>query len=304
VRALLLSAASRLRRAGIGDGQAEALLLLSHAAAAPKTALLAHPESRLGAADVERFKELVARRALREPFAYIVGQREFYGRTFAVDRRVLVPRPETELLVEEALAVIARSGATSRSPLLVADVGTGSGAIACTLALEASRIKLVACDTSAEALAVAALNRERYGLDERVSLVRGDLLSWTRGPVDVVVANLPYVPSGRLSDPQPEVSFEPRLALDGGPDGTDSARRLLRKAPRLLRAGGTVLLELDPPQIERLQNACPGATASVIHDLAGLPRVLRLDLPSPSGEGRVRASTHDQNHTPASSSLA
>ena len=296
VTALLKDGATQLRRAGIEDALREAELLLSRALGAPKTALLAHPDSSVGAADVERFRELVARRAQREPFAYILGQREFYGRTFAVDRRVLVPRPETELLVEHALAVIARLAATGRSSQLVADVGTGSGAIACTLALEAPRIHVVASDTSAQALAVAALNREQYGIDERVSLVQGDLLSWTGGPVDLVVANVPYLPSGRLPDLEPELGFEPRLALDGGPDGAEPARRLLRQAPRLLRAGGAVLLELDPPQIERLRNACPGATASVIIDLAGLPRVLQLDFPSPSGSGRREGSQRSAPH--------
>jgi release factor glutamine methyltransferase len=138
----------------------------------------------------------------------------------------------------------------------------------------------VASDVSAEALTVASINRRRHGLDGRLPLVRGSLLDWLREPADLVVANLPYLPSVRIPTLMPEVrDWEPRLALDGGPDGTDLIRRLLAHAPRAVRPGGTILLELDPEQVGPVMALLPQASARVIRDLAGLDRVLRLDLP-------------------------
>ncbi len=153
--------------------------------------------------------------------------------------------------------------------------------IACTIALEAPYARVVASDVSAAALVVADLNRRRFGLAERVALVRGDLLEWLGDTIDLVVANLPYLPTDRLPSLQPEVGcFEPRLALDGGPDGGGLARRLLFRPDQLVQPGGTLLLELDPEQIPALARRLPGVTTRVTPDLAGLDRVLRIDLPS------------------------
>jgi release factor glutamine methyltransferase len=164
------------------------------------------------------------------------------------------------------------------SPLVV-DVGTGSGGIACTLALEAPHCRVIGSEPSADALAVASINRRRHGLDGRLALVQGSLLDWLGGPADVVVANLPYLPTSRIPALMPEVSDrEPRLALDGGDDGTDLIRRLLADAPRIVRPGGTVLLELDPEQLGSVRAMLPAASATAMRDLAGLERVLRLDL--------------------------
>ena len=278
MRALLADAARRLLDAGVEQPGREAQLLLGHALGATSADLLAHPDRPVAEDDVARLAQLVARRCAREPFAYLVGQREFYGRSFLVDRRVLVPRPETEILVEEALAVL---GARQADRPLVVDVGTGSGAIACTLALHAAAARVVGVDRSPEALTVAAANRRRLGLADRVWLVRGDLLEWLRAPADLIVANLPYLPSGRIPRLQPEVArFEPRLALDGGPDGTDLVRRLLLAARDLVRPGGTLLLELDPEQIPTIAGLATWGMTRVIPDLAGLDRVLRVDVPS------------------------
>lgn len=277
---LVAEAVQILRDAGIEQARLEARWLLAHVLNISESSLLAHPDAAIDPDGASHYHQAVRRRARREPFAYIVGEREFYGRAFVVDHDVLVPRPETEILVAEALAVLkVRTFMSSQSPLVV-DVGTGSGAIACVLAGELPSAHVFASDVSSEALAVAALNRDRLGLRDRLQLVRGNLLGWLRQPADLVVANLPYIPSARLPTLMPEVAeWEPRQALDGGPDGLDVVRALLTDARRVVRPGGTILLELDPEQMDPARALQPGAASTVIRDLAGLNRFLRLDLP-------------------------
>jgi len=277
VAGLIQDAAAALDRAEVEGARSEARRLLAHVLGETESALLAHGERQVPDDLTEQFQALVERRANREPFAYLVGERELYGRRFVVDRRVLVPRPETETLIEAALAVCpSRAGGRP----LVVDVGTGSGAIGCTLALERPDWRVVASDVSADALAVAAINRQRLGLDGRVGLVRGSLLDWLGEPADIVMANLPYIPSHRVPELMPEVSrWEPTLALDGGLDGAELMRRLLMDAPRTVKPGGTILLELDPGQPDALREIVPGCRCQVFADLAGLDRVLRIDLP-------------------------
>jgi release factor glutamine methyltransferase len=277
IAVLLGDAARRLQQAGIDGPRSEARWLLAHVLSVPVSTLLAHGERLVSPEAASCFRDLVGRRTDHEPFAYLVGERELYGRRFVVDRRVLVPRPETETLIEAAFDVLPVSQA--RTPLVI-DVGTGSGAIACTLALERPTWRIVASDLSADALAVAAINRQRLGLDGRLPLVRGSLLDWLGEPANLVVANLPYIPSDRVPNLMPEVSrWEPALALDGGADGTDLMRRMLVDAQRIVRPGGTILLELDPEQVMSLTCVIPGASCRAIRDLAGLDRVLRIDLP-------------------------
>jgi release factor glutamine methyltransferase len=271
---LVAEAADVLRRAGIEQPRLEARWLLGHILDLAQSSLLAHPEREVGALDAERYRDAVRRRVNHEPFAYVVGQREFWADTFLVDRRVLVPREDTEALIQSALDAFPRSASG-----LIVDVGTGSGAIACVLAQERPSATVVACDVSADALAVAATNRARLNLQDRVHLVRGSLLSWLNQPADLVVANLPYIPTARISTLMPEVSnWEPRLALDGGPDGLDLIRALLADAPRVVKPGGTILLEMDPEQIEPARSLLPIARSSVVA-FGGLDRVLRFDLP-------------------------
>jgi release factor glutamine methyltransferase len=280
VAALTSEAAMRLRVAGIEEPRREARWLLAHVLAMSESSLFAHPDDRVTSSDVRRFRDTVTRRVAHEPFAYVVREREFYGRTFGVDRRVLVPRPETELLITESIECIERHGRYRTEPPLVVDVGTGSGAIACTLALESPSVRIVASDVSGDALAVAALNRDRLGLWDRLALVRGSLLSWLHVPADLVVANLPYIPSARVTALMPEVAqWEPHLALDGGADGLDLIRALLADVQRVVRRGGMILLEMDPEQIEPARALLPAGCSRVIGDLAGLDRVLRFDLP-------------------------
>lgn len=269
----------RLVAAGVESARLDALLLLSEVTGLAKAALLARPERPLRAATAARYAALVARRAAREPLAYLLGRREFYGRAFLVTPAVLIPRPETELLVELALAYLRAAG---RPAGWAADVGTGSGAIAVTLAAECPGLRVLATDRSPAALAVARANAAHHGVTDRVALVATDLLLGVRGPFALVAANLPYVPSAVIDTLMPEVArYEPRAALDGGPDGLELNRRLLAQAAARLARPGLLLLELDEGQGELLRAEArrwlPDADVAVVRDLAGHERVLRVE---------------------------
>lgn len=255
-------------------------ILLSHVLGCSRGRLLAHDEDILTPALVESFLALVRRRANLEPVAYLVGYREFYGIELVVDRRVLIPRPETELLVDRVLEWV-RSRAT---PCRIADIGTGSGAIAIALAhhLPEGFPPIYATDCSTDALAVAATNVARHHCGERVVLLQGDLVEPLPQAVDCLVANLPYLMHGEA-----EVGVarhEPAIALEGGgEDGLDLYRRLVTCAPLVLQPGGALFLEMNPAQFPILspavQAAFPGATLHGIRDLAGFERVLEVRLP-------------------------
>ncbi len=274
-RAAVVHVRLRLQEAGVEEAHLEADVLVRHVLGLERADLLARPETPLAPAQSAALEGLMARRERREPLAYVLGRREFHGLDFRVTPAVMVPRPETETLVEEALA-----WARSRpAPVTVADVGTGSGCIVVTLAARLPDVRFLATDVSPAALAVAEENAHRHGVAGRVRLLSGHLLQPLPGPVDLVVANLPYVPSGRLDSLQPEVrDHEPRGALDGGPDGTDLLRPLLRQAGSYLRPGGALMLEIDeeqgPALAEAARSAFPAATVSVLPDLSGRDRVL------------------------------
>jgi release factor glutamine methyltransferase len=232
---------------------------------------------------VARVQGLIQRRSLGEPIAYLCGEAWFFGRRFIVDERVLVPRPETELLIEFALTHL--RSRTWENPPRVADVGTGSGAIAVTLAVESPGAQLTAIDCSPDALRVAAANRDLHGVGERMRCLRSDLFSgWVSGlRFDLVAANLPYLRDDELPSRPNPLGFEPRLALVGGPDGLRCYRRLLRMLPARLEPGALVLLEAAPPTMARLAHeanaAFPQAELRVISDYGGAERVLWLKLP-------------------------
>ncbi len=277
LREALVSTAERLSQAGIAEPKLEAEVLLRHALGLDRAAFFASLDEPLSSDAHARFDALVERRLRREPLAYIIGHREFFGLDFAVNPHVLIPRQETELLVERAIEF-----ASSRGPLRIADACTGSGAITIAIARNVPNAIVYATDISVLALEVADANRRRHNVTERVQLFEGDLLAPLPEPVDILVCNPPYIETGQIARLSPEVRAEPALALDGGADGLDVVRRLFRQAPGYMRAGGCILAEIAPQQLEAVTklalDAFPGARASFAKDLLGLPRVVCLAL--------------------------
>lgn len=277
----LLEAASAFLRSKKADSpRLDAELLLARALSCRREDLYLLAPSSLGEAALRRFTSLLNRRGRREPLALIVGEKEFYARPFAVRPGVLIPRPETELLVEQALA-LARPWPC---PDLF-EVGVGSGAVIATLALELPQAHLGGSDLSAEALAVAGENLQRHALRNRVSLFHGDLFPDEEGLYDLIVSNPPYVDREALAALPAEVrDFEPRLALDGGEGGVAIIARLLAEAAVRLRDGGALLLEIGAgqwPAVRRMAAVWYGAV-EVVRDLAGVERVVVARRP---GEG-------------------
>ncbi len=274
---LLDAAARRLASAGSASARLDATLLLSHATGWSRTELLAHPERIVPDLAAATFDALRARREAGEPIAYILGQREFYGRRFRVDRRALIPRPETEMLVELGLEAVAGWRARGVEPRVV-DIGTGSGAIAVSLAAETDAMVL-ATDASFPALTLARENARSLGQARRVRLAQADLLAGVRGPIHVLLANLPYLPAQRPL-PRDVHAYEPRAALVGGPHGRELVERLLRQAAPLLVPGAEMALEIDDGQGAALASTArclyPDAAVEVLPDQAGLERVLRV----------------------------
>jgi release factor glutamine methyltransferase len=288
---------SRTRLAALDDSSITASALLGHVLELTRAQVLARPEAVLTAEQAAAFEALVARAALGEPLAYLTGQREFYGLEFEVDARVLVPRPETELLVDRARAA---------QPGRVLDVGTGSGCIAIALAMNLPEAAVTATDLSAGALEVAARNAQRHNLAHRIHFVLSDLLAFysshpsdfrlafgasglspdtPHSPLptihfDLICANLPYIDPDELR-PLPVSRFEPRLALDGGLGGLALIERLLRQAPAALAPGGLMLIEIGasqgPAALALARSAFPGASANIERDLGGLDRLLVIE---------------------------
>jgi release factor glutamine methyltransferase len=300
VRELLDAGVARLRASGSESARLDAELLLARAIGADRPAVLAHPDAPVGDGPAATYESDLRRREAGEPVAYIRGFKEFYGIALAVDRRVLIPRPETERLVELAEAEVAeRLVAAPRGPashaLRVVDVGTGSGAVAIGLAVALRRrrmledVEIVATEASAGAIEVAQLNAVGHGVADHVRFVDADLLTpVVERPYDVLAANLPYVPSGEIDSLPIAASFEPRDALDGGPDGLTVVRRLLERLPEALTDDGVALLEIGSDQGttagEAVDALLPGWRHDVELDLAGRPRVIRIERPvAPAG---------------------
>lgn len=289
LRECWIAAAERLDGT-VEDPRLEAEVLLRHVLGWDRARFFASLRDHVDEGAASRMDALLWRRAVGEPLAYIVGRREFYGLDFHVDPRVLVPRPETELLVDSVIAYAARrpgDGAIS-----ICDVGTGSGAIAVALAVHIGEAIVYATDSSVGALEVAALNAGSHGISDRVRLARCDLLDGLPGPVDVIVSNPPYVMSSELATLQREVRREPRAALDGGPDGMAVMRRLFDRAPSYLRPGGFMAVEIDPRQrdaaLGMAKAAFGGASVACAEDLACRPRAIVLEtLPAAVNERLV-----------------
>lgn len=255
----------------------DADVLLAHALGISKEHLYAYPEAPVDGDREAAFRDLLDRRAAGEPVAYLRGWKEFYGLRFAVDPRVLIPRPETETLVDAILA----SG-----PHLVADIGTGSGAIAVALAMHSPACRVIATDISAAALAVARANASAHGVADRVEFRQGDLLEPIRERVDAVAANLPYLTDVSVEEWTAErasLAFEPRSAVLAGVDGLALIRRAIADLPRVLAPGGAGYFECDPPQARRLAREHGG---EILRDLSGSERVLVL---RPSAPGAMMA---------------
>lgn len=295
VAELLRSGVQRLRASGSESPRLDAELLLARSIGVDRTGIVAHPEAAVGPDGAETYEAAIRRRETGEPVAYIRGFKEFLGLAFVADRRALIPRPETELLVEIAEAAVVRrlAGAPrppDSPPLRVADVGTGSGTIAVALAVALrtrkmlDEVRIVATDLDPDALQLARENAVGHGVADRLEFVVADLLPADGEPFDVLAANLPYIPSEAVDRLPIAASFEPRGALDGGPDGLGLIRALLDRLPQALRPDGTAVLEIGSDQAGRIAEAVaermPGWTCEVLSDLAGLPRVARIERAS------------------------
>ncbi len=265
----------------------DAQVLLAHVLGKNRSWVMAHPEVTLNHAQDEALREALWRLEQGQPLPYILGHWEFYGLDFNLTPAVLIPRPETELLVEQALAWLRAHPHHRR----LADVGTGCGCIAIALAVHIPDLQVLASDISTSALQVAEVNARKHGVAERVHLIQSDLLPPPQSsplpyPVDLILANLPYIPTPRL--PSLKVSrWEPLIALDGGPDGAEKIRRLLQMLPGKLAPDGLLLMEIDSTQGEMMshlaQATFPQARVQVLPDLAGQKRCLRVELDASTG---------------------
>ena len=280
IRDVLAWAALRLTQAGCDMPGLDAEVLLAHTLGQERTWLYMYPQHRLSPTHLARFNQLLTRRERREPVAYLTGHKEFFGLDFQVNRHVLIPRPETELLVETALELF-----EPYSTIEIADVGTGSGCLAVTLAKHLPQTTLMAIDASDKALALAQLNAVQHQVDDRITFSRGDLLQPLDHPVDMIVSNPPYVSRAELTETSPEVRlYEPRLALEAGDDGLEVIRRLLPQASQKLKSGGALLVEIGSSQGERVAQLAsyqfPQAEIHIKKDLAQLDRLLVVTRPN------------------------
>lgn len=270
-----------LRAGGIDEPALEAELLMRHLLGLDKTSFYLRLPQLLTAEQQRGFLKLLGERAAHKPSAYITGHREFYGLDFYVEPGVLIPRPETELLVERALALASERIQRGEQVRMV-DVGTGSGVIALSIAKHLPAVDVLATDLSTEALVIAGYNAKRLRVAGRVRFLPGDLLDAVRGHLDLVTANLPYVPTAIWRTLAPEVrDFEPRQALDGGDDGLDQIRRLIGQLRGRVRPGGAAILEIGFDQGEAVRQLCRdiACAACTIHrDLAGKDRVAVIAL--------------------------
>ncbi len=279
LREALQSATQTLRRAGIADASVEAELLLGHVLGMSKTQLHTEPERNLTSVETEHLWRLVQRRLDHEPTAYILGHCEFYGIDFCIDCHTFIPRPETELLVEKAVELAHRISHPGKQ-ITVADVGTGCGAIAISLALALPQAKIYATDISASALQVAEINCRRHGVNRQVELLQGNLLEPLPQPVDMVVANLPYIKDCEFKGLSPEIiNFEPTIALAGGEDGLDKIQQMLEHMPGKLNYEACFLLEIGQGQggmvTLLIKSYFPQASIELIYDLGGIERVVK-----------------------------
>jgi len=269
--------ADELTRAGVDESRLEAEILLANVIHRNRAQVLAEWQQPISSEQFTDLKRLASRRIVREPLSYITGFREFYGLSFSVQPGVLIPRPETETLVEEVIRLVHM---TYNGEPTIVDIGCGSGAIAIALAVNLPKARIYAIDNESIPLAVAVENSRRHRVEERITFLRGDLMAPLTDFVDILVANLPYISSGEFDGIQPEILWEPRNALDGGPDGLEVIRKVMDQIPGKIRNGGVVLLECDPRQSKKIvqewKNRFPDTSVNIIQDLASLDRVVQL----------------------------
>jgi len=280
-------AAVRLNAAGVDSPKLAAQVLLAHTLGVTRSQLMAlSPQHLLQPHQLVIYRTLVTRCVIGEPMDYVVGHTEFYALDLATDRRALIPRPETEILVELALARIKLQKSNLKSQ--IADVGTGCGCIAIALATQLPDLHLIATDISPDALALARENAQRHKVSSRIQFLQGDLLAPAPGQVEGVVANLPYVTTAEWQNLPGHIrEHEPRIALDGGADGLDLFRRLFAQAPQYLRSDGWLLLEIGATQGQAVSSlarqAFPRATVNLHKDYAGLQRIVEIQFHAAPG---------------------
>jgi release factor glutamine methyltransferase len=280
IRGALLWGAPVLSDAGIANERLDAEVLLRHVLKMQKEQLYMNGDAPINAGQEAEFRALLSRRAQREPLSYITGQKEFWSLDFLVTPDVLIPRPETELLVEVALQYMKRL--RSGSPVKVLDLGTGSGAIAVCLAKEHGATEIVAVDISPVALELARVNAVRHRVADRIRFLPGDLFAPVKASLetfDLIVSNPPYIRTGELSMLAPEIrEWEPTIALDGGADGTDKYRRIIGESHRYLAPGGSIVLEIGADMAsavaELFARSGQYGKVSVYQDYAGKDRVI------------------------------
>ncbi|MGB8476610.1 MAG: peptide chain release factor N(5)-glutamine methyltransferase [Candidatus Acidiferrum sp.] len=287
-RAALKQGIAHLRDANVPSFTLAAELLLLHALGRDRTWLYAHPEELISESGEQQFRELLSRRANGEPTQHLTGKQEFWGLEFEVTPDVLIPRPETEHVIEVALDRLAvreiragRKQTLTGEDLLIADVGTGSGCIAIALAKELPGARIIATDISAAALAVARRNAMRHGFADRIQLVDGNLLGGVSTSFDLIVSNPPYIGRRESESLMREVrDHEPELALYGGEEGYEIYADLIAQAAELLKTGGLLVLELGHnslPAAQPLLESPKWANVGVTNDLAGIPRILAAE---------------------------
>ena len=251
-------------------GKHEARLLLSHITALSPAEIITNTNKPLDEKTIGAFLASIKRREAKEPLQYIMGKWEFMGLEFITDNRALIPRPETELMVEEAITHIKKL----HRPAKVLDVCTGSGCIAISIA-KLTDADVTAIDISQDALALATENAALHQLQDRIKFVQSDLLHGLKiQTFDIIISNPPYIPSGDIGSLQQELSHEPILALDGGPDGLDLYRQLIPQSMKYLSPGGVLLLEIGPQAVETIMLGAGYGMIRTIKDYAGLPRIL------------------------------
>ncbi|CAN5410183.1 peptide chain release factor N(5)-glutamine methyltransferase [soil metagenome] len=276
----IAAAAARLEKSGVAEHRREASSLLRFVLDKDQTFLIAHPEYVLSESEESEFNVVIERRAGREPYHYIVGTREFYGLDFEVSPGVLIPRPETEILVEDAIAFCSNIDDPS-----IFEIGVGSGCISISLLYNLKNANGIAVDISSSALEIAAKNARRHGVFDRLKLCESSLFDNLEGRFDLIVSNPPYIPDSDLDGLQKEVvQYEPHSALFGGADGLGIVRQIVAGAPDFLKPGGRLLIEIGFGQaeaVEKMFDTEIWSSVDFLLDFQGISRVARADLRTP-----------------------